>query len=70
MEREEKIEKIGKKIQYQINQLKKMNCSIDLRYNTIGIFDNEIEPEIIKRPGEPNEIDYGNQVVFTFNTSG
>jgi hypothetical protein len=50
--------------------LKKLNCSIDARYNTIGIFDNEIDPEITKRSGDPDDIDYGNQVVFDFNTGG
>ena len=70
MEREDEIIKIGKKIQFQINKLKKMNCSIDMRYNTIGIFDNEIDPEIIGKIGDPNETDYGNQIVFDFNTMG
>ena len=70
MEREDEIIKIGKKIQFQINKLKKMNCSIDMRYNTIGIFDNEIKPIETIRYGDPNDIDYGNQIVFDFNTMG
>jgi len=70
MDREEEIIKIGKKIQFQINKLKKMNCSIDMRYNTIGIFDNEIDPKITVMYGDPNDIDYGCQIVFDFNTSG
>jgi len=69
MDREEEIIKIGKKIQFQINKLKKMNCSIDMRYNTIGIFDNEIDPEITIMYGDPDDIDYVCQIVFDFKTS-
>ena len=69
MNREDEIIKIGKKIQFQINKLKKMNCSIDMSYNTIGIFDNNIEPTMHEE--FIHEIDsYQNQIIYSFNTSG
>ena len=68
-ERELEIHKIGKKIQFQINKLKKMNCSIDMSYNTIGIFDNKIEPIMHKE--FIREVDsHQNQIVYSFDTSG
>lgn len=68
MERDEEIQQRGKKIQFQINKLKKLNCSIDSRYNSICIFDNSIDPEIIVRDGDTNYKDYIDQIVFDFNT--
>lgn len=69
MNREENIQKIGKKIQFQINKLKKLNCLVDVSYNTIGIFDGNIEPTILGYDnGLPIE-DYNEVIVFSFNTS-
>lgn len=69
MTREEEIQSRGKKIQYQINALKKLNCSIDLADHTIGIFDNEIEPQMHEEY-KREVVSYQPQIVFAFSTSG
>lgn len=65
MSREQEIQRIGKKIQYQINKLKKFNCSIDSRYDSLSIFDNTIEVEKVNDYNDPHAI----QQVFDFDTS-
>ncbi len=57
---------ISKKIQKEIDKLKKLNFSISARYESICVFDNEIKPEINENLIE-KEIDYGNQVIFSFD---
>lgn len=68
MKRDEEIQKIGVKIQTLIDKLKDYNCSIDSSYSSIGIFDDEILPEMDE--DYPREIkSHQNQIVFSFNTS-
>lgn len=67
-ERENEIKKIGKRIQFQINKLKKLDCSLDMSNGTFGIFDNSISPEMHEE--HVNEIaSYDNQKLFHFDTS-
>ena len=68
MNREEEIQKIGKKIQFQINKLKKLNCSIDMSYHDIGIFDNTIKP-IMHEESTREVSSHDNQIVFSFDIS-
>lgn len=69
MDREQKIQSLAKQIQKRIDQLKELNCSIDSSYNTIGVFDDEIEPTLISRYGATDNIDYSEQIVFAFDTA-
>jgi len=69
MTREEEIQQRSKKIQYQINKLKKLNCSLDLADGVFGIFDNSIAPEMHEEYIR-EVVSYQPQVVFSFNTSG
>jgi len=68
MDREEQIQGIGKKIQFQINKLKKLNCLIDMSHNTIGIFDDNIKPTISHYVAGIAMEDYTDVIVFSFNT--
>ena len=67
-DRTEHIIQLGKEIQARIDTLKRINCSIDCRYNSICIFDDDIKPEIMEGCGILDE-DYANQIVYNFNTS-
>lgn len=67
MDRTEEVIKISNKIQKEIDKLKKMNFSISQRFESLCVFDNEIEPEKIGSDWSGWEEDYGNQVVFSFD---
>jgi len=69
MERDEEIQKIGERIQKQINRLCELNCSIDSAHNTIGIFDDNIEPEMHEE-FKNKAVSHMNQVVYDFDLSG
>jgi hypothetical protein len=65
MSREEKIQQIGKKIQFQLNKLKELNVSLDLYHNTFALFDNNIKVELSGSEFK----DHLEQAVFEFHTS-
>lgn len=67
MERVDEAVKISKKIQKEIDKLKKMNFSVSGRYESICVFDNEIIPEKVGSDWAGWEEDYGNQIVFSFD---
>jgi hypothetical protein len=62
MDRDLEIQKIAKRIQKDIDKLKKLNVHIDYTYNSLCLFDDDITP--IK--GASCEDD---EIVFTFKTS-
>ena len=68
MTREEKIEKECIKLQKSIDNLKLLNCSLDLRYNTFAIFDNTIEPDS-NGTDWAGDKDHANQIVYSIDTS-
>lgn len=67
MDRVQKAVEISKKIQKEIDKLKRLDFSISGRYESICVFDNQIEPEKIGSDWSGWEEDYGNQVVFSFD---
>lgn len=67
MDRTEVAIVISKKIQIEINKLKKMNFSVSGRYESICVFDNNITPEKVGSDWAGWEEDYGNQIVFSFD---
>ena len=67
MDRTEKAIVISKKIQLEIDKLKKLNFSISGRYEGVMVFDNEIKPEKIGSDWIGWNEDFGNQIVFSFD---
>jgi hypothetical protein len=66
MERDLEIQKISKRIQKDIDKLKKLQCSVDWAGHTLTVFDDKIIP---KKGKLGDGDDYSDAVVFTFNTS-
>jgi hypothetical protein len=65
-ERELEIQKIAKRIQKDIDKLKKLNCFVDHSEHSICVFDDNIKPKKgLLGCGD----DYSEAVVFTFNCS-
>lgn len=67
MDRTERAVLMCQKIQLEIDKLKKMNFSMSGRYESICIFDNNINPERVGGDWAGWDEDYGNQIIFSFN---
>lgn len=66
MDRDLEIQKIAKRIQRDIDKLKKIQCSIDWSNHSLSVFDDKITP---KKGGIGDGDDYNDCIVFSFNTS-
>jgi hypothetical protein len=66
MDRDLEIQKIGKRIQRDIDKLKKLQCSVDWSNHSLSVFDDKITP---KKGAIGDGDDYGDCIVFSFNTS-
>lgn len=66
MDRDLEIQKICKRIQKDIDKLKKLNCFIDHSEHSISVFDDNIKP---KKGFIGAGDDYSDVEVFSFRTS-